>query len=127
MSIESNLESIAKSLAVIAERYSPQMQLPLTVTPAAAPTPVPVPTPAAAPIPVPAPAAVPVPTPVLASPAPFADAAGLMEYIKTKYRTLGPIKGGLIQNVLTEIGCRNINEVTPGNYGIFFQKVEAIV
>ena len=132
MSIELNLESIAKSLAIIADHYSPQTKLPLAPVAAvpapvaAAPAPV-VPVPAApAPAPAVVPAVVPAPAPVPASPAPFADAAGLMEYVKSKYRALGPIKGAMIQNVLTEIGCRNINDVTPGNYGIFFQKVEAL-
>jgi hypothetical protein len=79
-------------------------------------------------MPVPAPAAAPVPAPaaVSAPAAPFTDAAGLMAYIKDKYRALGPIKGALIQNVLTEVGCRNVNDVTPGNYGLFYQKVEAL-
>lgn len=145
MTIESNLESIAKSLSIIAEHYGDPRQMSLsfgTVPAVPAPAPVPVqvappaalPVPAApAPVPVPAAApAAPVPAPVVPAPvpgpaAPFADAAGLMEYVKGKYRALGPIKGALIQNVLTEIGCRNINDVTPGNYGLFFQKVEAIV
>jgi hypothetical protein len=144
MSIELNLESIAKSLSVIAEHISntKQLELPLSapvpaaapvVAPAAAPVPAavvpPLPSPVAAPAPVgatPTPVPVPPPMPVPAAVAPFADAAGLMEYVKTKYRALGPIKGALIQNVLTEIGCRNVNEVTAGNYGLFYQKVEAL-
>jgi hypothetical protein len=140
MSIELNLESIAKSLSVIAEHVSKskQLELPLSapvpaaapvVTPAATPAPVavvpPLPSPVAAPVPAGV-TPVPPPSPVPAVTAPFADAAGLMEYVKTKYRALGPIKGALIQNVLTEIGCRNVNEVTAGNYGLFYQKVEAL-
>lgn len=138
MSIESNLESIAKSLSVIAANWT-QLPLPMhspAPAPAAAPVPMPIPVPAAAPapapapvpMPVPAPAAAPVPAPaaVSAPAAPFTDAAGLMAYIKDKYRALGPIKGALIQNVLTEVGCRNVNDVTPGNYGLFYQKVEAL-
>jgi hypothetical protein len=122
MSIESNLESIAKSLSIIAANWT-QLPLPLPMhSPAPAPAAAPVP------MPIPVPAAVPVPTPAAASApaAPFTDAAGLMAYIKDKYRALGPIKGALIQNVLTEVGCRNVNDVTPGNYGLFYQKVEAL-
>jgi hypothetical protein len=140
MSIESNLESIAKSLSVIAANWT-QLPLPLPMhspapAPAAAPVPMPIPAPAAAPVPAPAPVPMPTPMPVpapvpapaaaSAPAAPFTDAAGLMAYIKDKYRALGPIKGALIQNVLTEVGCRNVNDVTPGNYGLFYQKVEAL-
>ena len=138
MSIESNLESIAKSLSVIAANWT-QLPLPLhspAPAPAAAPVPMPIPVPAAAPAPapaavpmptpMPAPAPVPIPAAASAPAAPFTDAAGLMAYIKDKYRALGPIKGALIQNVLTEVGCRNVNDVTPGNYGLFYQKVEAL-
>jgi len=50
-----------------------------------------------------------------------------MEYVMGKYRALGPVKGGMIQNVLSEIGCKNINEVQPAQYGEFHARVEAIV
>jgi hypothetical protein len=150
MSIEANLASIAQSLAAIAlimkqEQCDPPTPQAVPTVPTSAAVPVPPPA-AAVPIPPPAPAAaVPVPPPAPATPAipafavplaapavpatpaaPFTDAKGLMDYIMTKYRALGPVKGAMIQNVLSEFGCKNINEVQPAQYGVFFAKVEAI-
>jgi len=138
MSIENNLASIAHSLEVIAARISATpVVIPPTVVPAApAPAPAPV---AAAPAPAPMPvAAAPAPTPMPAFmqpaapapasgiPAPFTDEKGLMDYVMGKYRALGPVKGAMIQNVLSEIGCKNIKDVTADMYSVFFHKVEAI-
>ena len=68
------------------------------------------------------------PAPAPAAPAaPFTDAKGLTAYVMGKYRSLGPIKGALIQNCLSELGYKNINDVQPEYYGLFAQKVEAIV
>ena len=131
MSIENNLASIAKSLELIANVMIADARVVLSDAPAPAPTPVA----AAAPAPVaavPAPAPMPAfmapaaPAPAPASGAPFTDTKGLMEYVMGKYRALGPIKGALIQNVLSEIGCKNINDITTAQYGAFFTKVEAI-
>jgi len=128
MSIETNLASIAKSLETLVAHLTADKQ----PAPAAAPAPAPVPvaaTPAAPAVPafaMPLPAAAPAPAPVGPA-APFTDGKGLMEYVMGKYRALGPVKGGMIQNVLSEIGCKNINEVQPAQYGEFYAKVEAIV
>ena len=141
MSIENNLASIAKSLELIANVMIADARVVLSDAPAPAPTPVaaaapapvaavPAPAPvAAAPAPAPMPAfmAPAAPAPAPASGAPFTDGKGLMEYVMGKYRHLGPVKGGMIQNVLSEIGCKNINEVQPAQYGVFYAKVEAIV
>ncbi len=89
---------------------------------------------APAPIPTPAPVVVPAPAPAAATPtvvapsgsAPFTDAKGLMEYVMSKYKALGPIKGGEIQGVLGSLGYKNINEVKPEQYGEFYTKVEAL-
>jgi hypothetical protein len=70
--------------------------------------------------------AAPAPAPTSAIPAPFADEKGLMDYVMGKYRALGPVKGVMIQNVLSEIGCKNIKDVTADMYAVFFHKVEAI-
>jgi hypothetical protein len=59
--------------------------------------------------------------------APFSDAKGLTTYVMSKYRELGPVKGALIQNVLSEFGIKNINDVQPAQYSAFYAKVEAIV
>ena len=134
MSIETNLASIAKSLETIATHLTADKQDSRRTEVVAVPTPAPAP---AAPAPAPAvevPAAAPpafmmppAPAPAPAGPAaPFTDGKGLMEYVMGKYRHLGPVKGGMIQNVLSEIGCKNINEVQPAQYAVFFAKVEAI-
>ena len=134
MSIETNLASIAQSLATISLLMKQDNEAGDRPAPQAVPVPPPVPVPVPAvpaaptvpafamPMPVPAPApAVPV-----GPAAPFTDGKGLMEYVMGKYRALGPVKGGMIQNVLSEIGCKNINEVQPAQYGEFHARVEAI-
>ena len=137
MSIENSLASIAKSLEAIAntmtadKQPAPAVHATQPAAPAALMPQTPdvggVPAALAAPavpafaMPLPAPA--PAPT---GPAAPFTDGKGLMEYVMGKYRHLGPVKGGMIQNVLSEIGCKNINEVQPAQYGAFYAKVEAI-
>jgi len=128
MSIESNLASIATSLATIADHLTknePQ-------APQAVPAPVP---PAPAPAPAPAPSAPPppvIPTPVPAVPAapaaplPFHDQQTLMAYVMTKYKELGPAKGGLIQNVLSELGITHVSSLPVEKYPDFYLKVEAL-
>jgi hypothetical protein len=99
----------------------------------AQPVPVPVPVPQAIPVPpaaVPAPAApapipVPVPPAVPAAGAPT-DQKSLMDYCMAKYRLLGPVKGGMIQGILTELGCANIHSLPVEKYAEFFAKVEAL-
>lgn len=59
--------------------------------------------------------------------APFSDAAGVMAYIMSRYKALGPVKGALIQQALTELGHANISGLRPDQYGEFYVKVEAIV
>ena len=58
--------------------------------------------------------------------APFTDNKGLMAYCMEKYRVLGPVKGGLIQNVLLDMGVNNINAVPVERYAEFYARVEAI-
>lgn len=144
MSIEASLASIAKSLESIAlsQLHSRGLDKPAATppeatpapAPAAAPAPTPAPAPAAAPAvmlppafmqPPPAPAAAPA-APAAGPAAPFTDGKSMMEYVMGKYRQLGPVKGAMIQNVLSEIGCKNINEVQPAQYNAFYAKVEAI-
>ena len=49
-----------------------------------------------------------------------------MTYCMEKYRTLGPVKGGMIQTILVELGHNNLNSLRPDQYADFYQKVEAI-
>ena len=94
-------------------------------------TPEPLPVPAAPAVP-PVIAAVPAPAPAPAAPAipvtaaPFTDNKGLMAYCMSKYSTLGPVKGGQIQQILIGMGHQNLNSIPAEQYGEFFTKVEAL-
>ena len=77
---------------------------------------------AAAPIaPAPAPVAAPAP-----AGAPFSDGKGLIDYVMSSYKALGPQKGAMIQGVLVNLGYQNINDVKPEHYGALFAGVEAL-
>ena len=99
------------------------------------------PTPVKAPIETPAPAPVVQAAPVMpaaptfepvveaapaANAAPFTDGKGLIDYVMTIYKELGPEKGAKIQGVLTEMGLQNVNELRPTEYDAFYSKVEAL-
>ena len=142
MTIENTLERIAQSnerlerlLEQLLDRNHAQQELPLAPAPAPAPAPVvTVPTPAAVPAAAPAPAPVPEAIPAFAVPPapaaepalPFNDSKGLIAYCMEKYRTLGPIKGGMIQSILLEMGVSNIAALPAEKYAAFFAKVEAL-
>jgi len=133
MSIETNLASIAKSLETLVTHMTADKQPAPAPAPSMTPNQVPqmamMPPPALARAPAVPAFAMPLPAPAPAPvgpAAPFTDGKGLMEYVMGKYRALGPVKGGMIQNVLSEIGCKNINEVQPAQYGEFHARVEAI-
>jgi hypothetical protein len=73
----------------------------------------------------------PVPAPVVAAApagekAPFADAKGLIDFVMSAYKALGPQKGSGIQGVLTGLGLSNINDVAPEQYDALFRGVEAL-
>ena len=57
---------------------------------------------------------------------PFNDSKGLIAYCMEKYRTLGPIKGGMIQNILLEMGVSNIGVLPADQYVAFYNRVEAL-
>lgn len=68
----------------------------------------------------PAPAA-----PVVPS-APFTDGQGLIAYVMSAYKEMGPAKGANIQGVLTSLNYQNINDVKPEHYSALYQGVEAL-
>lgn len=130
MSIEQTLSNIERHLSRIADslEYQPKETNDQPNPPAVTPAPVPAP----APDPVPAPEYVPpavvppvVPAPEAAA-VPFNDPKTMMAYVMAKYKTLGPVKGGMIQAVLTSLGATNINDVQPDQYAAFHAGVEAI-
>jgi len=49
-----------------------------------------------------------------------------MKYVMAKYKALGPIKGGQIQNVLMTLGAANINSLKPEQYAAFHAEVEKL-
>jgi len=68
-----------------------------------------------------APVAAPVPTG-----APFSDPKGLIEFVMTSYKNLGPTKGAGIQGVLTGLGYQNINDVKAEHYAALYSGIEAL-
>lgn len=135
MSLESKIEDLTAAVtaltAVLAAQRPAQAA---TVAPAPIAAPVPAPAPVvAAPVAAPAPvmpppptfSAVPAPAPAPAA-APFTDQKSLITYVMGAYSALGPQKGAQIQNVLTSLGCTNINDVKPEQYAALFAGVEAL-
>ena len=90
----------------------------MVAAPVAAPTPVMPPPPTFS--------AVPAPAPTAPAAAPFNDQKSLITYVMGAYSALGPQKGAQIQNVLTSLGCTNINDVKPEQYAALFAGVEAL-
>lgn len=142
MSLENNLASIAKSLELIAAALTQKNANPTPITAPAQPVSVPV---AAVPAPVvaapvmpalpvfqaPVLVVTPVPAPVVApvqalTPSPFADKNAMMDFVMTSYRALGAEKGAKIQDVLTTIGYKNINDVPVEKWADLKAGVEAL-
>ena len=137
MSLEQKIEALtAAVVALTAKLESSNVAAPAPVAPTPAPvvqaapvhvsvvdTPAPV---AAAPVmPAPpafiAPVAAPAPTG-----APFTDGKGLIDYVMSAYKALGPQKGAQIQGVLTGLGYQNINDVKPEHYAALHTGVEGL-
>jgi hypothetical protein len=124
--------------SMIAQLQSSNVAAPVPVAPTPAPVVQAAPVPMHVVIPttdVPAPVAVAMPAPpVFVAPvaapapigAPFTDGKGLIDYVMSAYKALGPQKGAQIQNVLTGMGYQNINDVKPEHYGQLFAGVEAL-
>ena len=140
MSLEAKIEALTQAVQALTAQLQSANETP--VAPAPVPAPVVAPAPVAAPTPVPvaAPAPVAVPAPVMPAPpsfitpaaapvasgAPFTDGKGLIDYVMSAYKTMGPQKGAQIQNVLTGLGYQNINDVKPEHYGVLFAGVEQL-
>ena len=139
MSLEAKIDALTAAVTALTAVLAAQRPA-QTATVAAAPVPAPapvVPAPApvvAAPVAAPAPVMPPPPTfsaPPVAAPAapaavPFGDQKSLITYVMSAYSALGPQKGAQIQNVLTSLGCTNINDVKPEQYAVLFAGVEAL-
>ena len=135
MSLESKIEDLTAAVtaltAVLAAQRPAQAA---TVAPAPVAAPVPAPAPVVtAPVAAPTPVMPPPPTfsavpaaPAAPAAAPFTDQKSLITYVMGAYSALGPQKGAQIQNVLTSLGCTNINDVKPEQYAALFAGVEAL-
>ena len=123
MTIEARLEALTTAVQALTAALT--QRTPQASAPVAAPAPVPTPAPVAPPV-MPPPPMFAVPPMAAASVVPFSDAKGLMDYVMTKYKTLGPEKGAKIHGVLLSLGVQNINDVKPEQYGALFAGVEGI-
>ena len=132
MSLEAKIEDLTKAVHLLVAALGARP----AAAPAAAPVAAQAPAPVAAPVAAPAPAPVMPPPPVFVAPpppapaapaaAPFSDAKGLMDYVMSAYKALGPQKGAQIQQVLTGLGVSTINEVKFEQYAALFAGVEAL-
>lgn len=132
MSLEAKIEDLTKAVHLLVAALGARP----AAAPAAAPVAAQAPAPVAAPVAAPAPAPVMPPPPVFVAPpppapaapaaAPFSDQKGLIDFVMGAYKALGPQKGAQIQNVLVGMGCTNINDVKPEQYGALYAAVEAL-
>lgn len=136
MSLELKIEALTTAVvALTAKLESSNVSAPAPVAPAPAPVvqaaPEPVAAPAAAPVvaapvmPAPPSFVASAPAPV-AGGAPFSDGKGLIDYVMSAYKAMGPQKGAMIQSVLTGMGYQNINDVKPEHYAALHTGIEAL-
>lgn len=123
MTIEAKIEALTAAVVALTAALGNR-----TPTVAAVATPIAAPV-AAAPapvVPMPAPPTFVAPPPAAPAGAPFHDAKGLMDYVMSSYKALGPQKGAQIQGVLGSIGASTINEVRPEQYAALFTGIEML-
>jgi len=139
MSLEAKIEALTAAVVALTAKLDAVPVAAVPPTPAA-PTPsapAPAPVESAAPAPAAAsPSSAPVmpPPPTFQAPAaapaaagaPFTDGKGLIDYVMSSYKVLGPQKGAQMQGVLTGLGYQNINEVKPEHYAALYAGIEAL-
>lgn len=130
MSLEAKIDALTQAvIALTAKLESSNVAPPAPVVNPVMPSApvVAVPAPVAPPVVMPPPPTF-QPAPAAAAPAgaPFSDQKGLIDYVMTSYKALGPQKGAEIQKVLTGLGYGNINDVKPEHYGALHAGVEAL-
>jgi hypothetical protein len=137
MSLEQQISELRDAIVHLTAAIKAQPVTPVTSAPVVA-APIMVPAMPPAPIAPPPPVTVsvapvmPPPPTFTAAPAPsgpvvpFSDSKGLIEYVMTAYKAMGPAKGAGIQGILTSMGLTNINDVQPVQFGDFYAKVEAL-
>jgi hypothetical protein len=133
MSLEQKIEALTAAVVALTAKLessnAPSASVVIAAPAPSAPQTFTAPAPVA-PAPVVAMPAPPIFAPVAPAPAPagapFSDSKGLIDYVMSSYKTLGPQKGAEIQKVLTSMGYGNINDVKPEHYGQLFAGVEAL-
>jgi hypothetical protein len=128
MTIEAKIDALTAAVvaltAALGNRTPTVAAAPVAVMPAPVAAPV---APVAAPVAtMPSPPTFVAPPPAAPAGAPFSDPKGLMDYVMSSYKALGPQKGAQIQGVLGSIGASTINEVRPEQYAALFAGVEAL-
>ena len=132
MSLEAKIEALTAAVVALTAKLeagaAPAAPVVIAAPAPSAPQTFTAPAPVAPVVAMPAPPSFVAPAPVAAAPAgaPFSDPKGLIDYVMTSYKTLGPQKGAQIQTVLTSMGYGNINDVKPEHYGALFAGVEAL-
>jgi hypothetical protein len=131
MSLESKIEALTQAVTALTAQLqagngnahvpAPQVQAPVPVAaPAQSAPQMPAPPTFAAPAPVAAPVA-----PALTG-VPFSDTQGLIQYVMSAYQSMGPEKGAKIGGLLQSIGCANINDVKPEQFGQLYAGIEQL-
>lgn len=123
MSLEAKIEALTAAVVALTAKLD---AAPVAAAPAPVAAPAPAASPSSAPVMPPpptfqAPAAAPA-----AAGAPFTDGKGLIDYVMSSYKVLGPQKGAQMQGVLTGLGYQNINEVKPEHYAALYAGIEAL-
>lgn len=134
MSLELKIENLTVAINTLIDSINKQ-GIRAPIAPVIAPV-------VAAPVAVVAPVAAPIAAPVMpAAPtfdipqaitqipqngAPFTDPKGLIDFVMTSYKNLGPAKGAGIQGVLTGLGYQNINDVKAEHYAALFCGIESL-
>lgn len=125
MTIEAKIEALTAAVVALTATLGNRTPT-VAVAAVAAPVPAPVAAPVAPVAAMPAPPTFVAPPPAAPAGAPFSDPKGLMDYVMSSYKALGPQKGAQIQGVLGSIGASTINEVRPEQYAALFAGVEAL-
>lgn len=119
MTIEARIDALTAAITALTAAIAAKAG-------AAVAVPAPVPAPVAAPVAMPAPPVFAAPVVPSAPTVPFSDPKGLMDYVMSTYKALGPAKGAEIQKVLAGLGVGTINEVKPDQYAALYAGIEAL-
>jgi hypothetical protein len=130
MSLEAKIEALTAAVVALTAKLeagaAPAAPVVITAPAPSAPQTFTAPAPVAPVVAMPAPPSFVAPAPAAPAGAPFSDPKGLIDYVMSSYKALGPQKGAQIQTVLTGLGYGNINDVKPEHYGALFAGVEAL-